>query len=256
MKRNCKQLLNKLKASLRTRLYKNNPEQSVYILNPNKNIFDRTLLFSSSGPDGSMCVEASFAVSFFLFFFINILSVLLLFMSYLGEMNHLQQRGKKTAAAAYSEERKEVFSDELLLKKDISYRALLPVIDYNNGKLETICVVKPWTGYIHTSGFSEVKREESVYVTEYGEVYHTKRSCTHLSLSIKTTLFEKINKERYEPCELCVNKEQMWKGKMIYITDWGERYHMSVSCSGLKRTVYSIAKSETGGMRECLSCGR
>ena len=37
----------------------------------------------------------------------------------------------------------------------------------------------------------------------------------------------------------------------MYITDQGDRYHNSLTCSGLKRTVYTARISEVPGKRAC-----
>ncbi|MCQ2507536.1 MAG: pilus assembly protein, partial [Dorea sp.] len=43
---------------------------------------------------------------------------------------------------------------------------------------------------------------------------------------------------------------------LVYVTDYGDRYHSSLSCSGLKRTVYSVPKSEAIGKGACSKCAK
>jgi len=115
---------------------------------------------------------------------------------------------------------------------------------------------RKWNGWE-----SMIKNPESsllVYVTEYGEVYHLRRSCTHLALTIEeipvTELAEKRNAsgECYEPCEYCAEKTSQ-VGK-VYITEYGDKYHMIIGCQGLKRTIYQKRFSEVGGMPACTKC--
>lgn len=126
----------------------------------------------------------------------------------------------------------------------------VPLIQY-----EETMRIKGWTGY-EKGGFGG-ESEETVYVTETGLVYHKDYHCTHLDLSIRTADGEEIQKLRnesggkYYPCEYCRGVS----GGVVYITDTGNRYHSSLSCSGLKRTVYAVPLSEIVGKGACSRCG-
>lgn len=96
-----------------------------------------------------------------------------------------------------------------------------------------------------------------VYVTDNGGVYHTNRECTHMLLSIQIQLNMQPSaswRSEYEPCERCTERDSGSINR-VYITDYGDKYHTSISCSGLKRTVNRIKKSEVKGMRQCQRCG-
>ncbi len=116
--------------------------------------------------------------------------------------------------------------------------------------------IKAWVGY-EKPGFGS-DNEETVYITETGMVYHKNYQCTYLELSIHTVLPEEIDNLRnnsggkYYPCEHCMRNGS----KGVYITDTGNRYHSSLSCSGLKRTVYAVPMSEVIGKGACSRCGQ
>ena len=97
-----------------------------------------------------------------------------------------------------------------------------------------------------------------MYVTATGSVYHEDTECTHLKLSIrpveKTSLSDMRNHNGaiYHACEKCGDNA----GNTVYITNEGNRYHSSLSCSGLKRTVKQITREEASQMRACKKCGQ
>ena len=133
---------------------------------------------------------------------------------------------------------------------------------YTFGKLALSCKeefqIKGWTGYEKEFGFQE--KEDIVYVTETGMVYHRNSQCTYLDLSIRMVGEKEIGKLRnengakYKACEKCGRKA----GKNVYITNVREVGHSvasTIGCSGLKRKVYAIPISEALGKGECSRCG-
>lgn len=140
-----------------------------------------------------------------------------------------------------------------------SYQIRIPVPGFSIAQIpykETMRI-KAWTGY-EAGGFGE-EDDQIVYVTDTGVVYHKDPHCTHLDLSIHTTSSTELeslrneNGGKYHACEKCVRGSA--SGGNVYITDQGDRYHNSLTCSGLKRTVYTARISEVPGKRACSKCG-
>lgn len=115
--------------------------------------------------------------------------------------------------------------------------------------------MKGWTGY-EKGSFEE--REGYVYITESGTVYHKNYNCTYLKLSIQIVPAEEVSglrneyQGKYYPCEKCMKNGN---GGMVYIARTGNRYHSSLGCSGLKRSVRAVKLSEVGGRGACSRCG-
>lgn len=145
----------------------------------------------------------------------------------------------------------------LELKAAYQVRLPRPVFRPVPVNMEESCRMKSWTGYDRTAfGGGE---EETVYVTETGIVYHRDYHCNYLELSIRTVTvgeLENLRNEsqgRYHACEACVHGTVSGR---VYITDYGDRYHSSLGCSGLKRTIYAIPLSEAVGKGACSKCSR
>ncbi len=139
-----------------------------------------------------------------------------------------------------------------------SYKIRLPVPYFGLPDLsyEETMRIKAWNGYVKGGLFAE--KDEIVYVTETGLVYHKDYHCTHLDLSIRAVPASQVPDLRndgggkYRPCVHCGKKS----GDVVYITDTGDRYHSSLSCSGLKRTIYAVPLSEVVGKGACSRCGQ
>lgn len=122
---------------------------------------------------------------------------------------------------------------------------------------------------VHTRAFTGVERRENVeeegnimvYVTETGRVYHRERSCTYLRLSISqmkygdTASLRNDSGGRYKPCERCVKDIVPAGSDEVWITNFGDRYHIIRSCSGIKRNVKKIQLSQAGKRTPCSKCG-
>lgn len=100
--------------------------------------------------------------------------------------------------------------------------------------------------------------DEIVYITASGEVYHKNRNCPHLNIKPSAISGAEIEKKRnssggkYYPCEYC---QAAKGGSIFYVTSYGDRYHTSVTCQGLKRDVRAVPLSKVGGRRACKTCG-
>lgn len=148
------------------------------------------------------------------------------------------------------------------------YRVRFPVLFFN---LRDYTVVQR----VRTRGFigdkimgeesdeedSEIT-EEMVYVTKTGRVYHKTKECSHLKLSISNITFNSVGNARnssggkYKACEVCSKGKKIKGIQTVYITNDGDRYHTSLGCSGLKRTIYTIAISKVGNKKPCSRCGK
>ncbi|MDO4343584.1 MAG: hypothetical protein Q4C50_02150 [Eubacteriales bacterium] len=161
---------------------------------------------------------------------------------------------------------KSSFTGERIIDLAVTYEAkntytLLPVPKVKSALRAR---VRAWTGRDGNGSGSgqeeqdgEGEQEETVFVTETGHVYHKDENCTHIRLSIHSVSREHVAHLRnesggkYHACERCGGGT----GSTVYITDYGDRYHSSAGCSGLKRSVLSVPVSEVKDWRACSKCG-
>lgn len=110
-----------------------------------------------------------------------------------------------------------------------------------------------YSGYVEHGGEKETKDSDIVYVAENGSVYHTSLSCTHICLHIAGSGVENVlAQKKLQPCDKCIEEGEALSS--LYITKYGDKYHSTMHCSGLKRTVRAITKEEAKGMKLCSRC--
>ena len=169
----------------------------------------------------------------------------------------IHQQGKKIAAYAYiTEEIAE--QDEIRLQNSRKMESMFSLFSAWEYRIHSQCVIKAWNGYDISKENNETY-ETMVYVTEHGKVYHKNRGCNYLVLSIQQIALSQIDEKRnksgecYDACESCNNQSFV---TLVYITDYGNKYHTTTKCQGLKRSVKSIPFSQAEGMELCKKCGR
>ena len=147
-----------------------------------------------------------------------------------------------------------------LSSKEISvtvrYKIQLPLPLFNSpsAELEEHFIISAWTGY---QGGRNENDAGIVYVTDNEAVYHEEYGCSYLQLSIRfvpASELEMMRNEgggRYHACDKCVFGTAMTG---VYITGTGNKYHNSLNCSGLKRTIHAVEKSEVSGIGGCSRC--
>lgn len=269
----------------------------------------RVSSFTSRKLKASMTVEAAFALPLFLFFTVNIISLI----NIIGVQSRLNaalhQVGNKVAfyGYAYDKTLKDVlpegvssfmtaqlyvrgevvdyvgteylnrtciesgaagihFDGTAIMERDdiveicLNYKVhpLFSILGFDSFNMSQRYYARAWTGYDVESGVSNLTQDDPmVYVTETGTVYHTNRNCTHLNLSVTAVSANDIADKRnqsggkYYPCEICGRRNAQ---EAVYITAQGSSYHTDITCSGLKRTVYTIPLSQAGGRGRCSRC--
>lgn len=141
----------------------------------------------------------------------------------------------------------------------VSYQVDLPFPAFIKAPLpQSIALkVKGWTGYAKPKLGDE--DDSIVYITDTALVYHEDYQCTYLQLSIQFVPFEGVSELRnksggkYHGCEKCVYGQTLGG---VYITETGNKYHNSLGCSGLKRTIYAVHKGEVAGKGGCSRCSQ
>ncbi len=143
----------------------------------------------------------------------------------------------------------------------VTYKYVIPYLPEN---ISTISFMqrqrsRVWTGEeISGDGSEDSENDQIVYITPTGTVYHLTKSCSYLDLSIRSASYSVIGSLRnksggkYTRCRLCA---KTGTAETVYITDYGSNWHLSLSCSGLKRTVIEIKLSEVGDRLLCSKCG-
>ena len=210
---------------------------------------------------GSLTVEAALVVPLFLFACICLLS--LMDMMRLFMQTEMKLYSGARDLAVYTGASGSEGEDWIRLKLVYPATAKGGHLFTHTLLLENHVNVHVFNGYGGDPIRERSEDEIYVYVTEGSEVYHRSRDCRHLHVSI-TQISGSARRgarnedgARYHDCPYCTrgySKEELSSATM-YITDYGNKCHMRINCPALKRTVYVVPLSQTGGKRPCRDCG-
>ena len=252
-------------------------------------IKERTSVFTSKG---SITLEAALVIPFFFFAMLSLV-FLLEMMNIRTDMQHaLHSIGKTLSQQSYvnpmlstpglrqrivdqiGEERIEhsiiangtagvdcsdSTSDWNTAVMDLSvkYEIEIPVLLFRIPAIpcEETLRIKGWTG--QNAGGEEGVHQEVVYITDYGSVYHYDMSCTYLDISIRGILADTIEDARndsggkYYACDTCGGGTHYG---ILYVANYGDRYHTTLNCSKIQRNVYAVPYEDVIGMGGCSKC--
>lgn len=151
------------------------------------------------------------------------------------------------------------------IRLDYVYAATLPIGGFGYKKLPVRqrSMVHIFNGYDDSCGDVIGEQSVHVYVTKRGSVYHKKRSCSVLQISIRQVPGNRITKERntegkiYRQCKNCTKgySEAELASIPLFVTNYGVKYHVRANCSELNRMVNVIRLEDVGDRRVCKICG-
>lgn len=202
----------------------------------------------------SMTIEAALVLPLFVFAVMNLMSFIEIYREQSNRNMSLHETVKEMAVLGAAT--KITGEDECI---DIVYpyrvEPYAAVVGFSDFLMFSRMRTRAWTGYDNEA--AQPDEEDKVYVTEYGEVYHYSKSCAYLKLSIRAVDLDYIEKLRnadgscYYACEECGRKCT----STVFVTSYGNRYHATLQCSGLKRTIQEIPLSQVGSRTACKKCG-
>lgn len=144
---------------------------------------------------------------------------------------------------------------EMKITLNYKVRVPLPLFGSPSARQQIQFKLHSWTGYMN--GNLDTEDSSIVYITEHGSVWHNDYQCPYLQLSIRYVPYTGLSSLRnesggkYHPCRSCIYGSSLTG---VYITQYGNKYHNSLNCSGLKRTIKATLKSELHGKRGCSKC--
>ena len=247
----------------------------------------RAFLFTSKA---SVTIEAAISITIFLLVTISLSSFLAMVYSQLSIEEKINNISMETSKAkyfvVYDKENGEkyksmaevgyissrIFSD--IKSKGKLIGILNPVqSNMNNGMVDVVLsydVKIPFTTYRWNvtqraktkdwTGIDLVEPGEIVYITKHGTVYHRSKECKHLIINIEEVtlaqadLMRNKSGHKYKRCSYCA-RNKVSQLTPVFITPDGDRYHTSLDCLGLTRSVIEVDIKDVGNKKPCSSCG-
>lgn len=214
---------------------------------------------------GSATVEAALALPLFLIVCMMLLSMIDMTRTYMREEEKLYEQTRKAAVygAIGSAAVKSSGDDTVEFYKPYTVMPAIQGLGFRRFLVVNHCKAHIWNGYDNSAAFLAKDDPEYVYVTEQGSVYHRKRSCQFLNVTVRSVSAGQVGAQRsedgskYYPCPKCtrgLTKKELPQ-YTLYVASYGTRYHIRLTCPNLKRTVYVVPYSQVKGKPACSECG-
>lgn len=212
-------------------------------------------LFSKrNSKSASMTIEAAFVLPLFLFAVMNLMSLIEIYRLQSNMNMKLHQTVKEMAVLGTVVD---VMGEDECIDLIYPYKAepYAAMVGFQEFMMFSRMRTRAWTGYDNKVA-QPVENEEKVYVTEYGEVYHMTKSCSYLKLSIRAVALDFVEElrnadgSRFYQCEKCGSKCT----NTVFVTSYGNCYHATLRCNGLKRTIKEIPLWQVGNRAACKKC--
>ena len=202
----------------------------------------------------SMTIEAALVLPLFLFAVMNLMSFIEIYRLQSNWNMTLHQSAKELSIVGESVD---IMGEDECIDLICPYKAesYFSIVGFSDFLMFSRMRTRAWTGYDVETG--QTQEEEMVYITEYGEAYHLTKSCSYLRLSIRAVDIKLVEKLRnadgscFYVCEECGKKCT----NTVFVTSYGNRYHATLQCSGLKRTIQEMPLSKVGNRTACKKCG-
>lgn len=145
--------------------------------------------------------------------------------------------------------------EQLQIKAAYTLKVPVPFFSGLRFRKKTTVKRRIFSGYVkHWGEYEEAGDNQIVYVAENGVVYHKDSSCSHICLKItgSAAIQGVLHSSKYAACEKCIKKGK--NPSALFVTAYGDCYHSTLGCSGLKRTIKAVKLKDVGNLRSCSRC--
>lgn len=226
---------------------------------------ERVSFFASNR--GSIIIETSLIIPIFIFVFAILLHIILIILNQNNISDNLYEDAKRMSKDIFdyqTSDNVEIGYESLLTDDDvIRSKKIYSIPMFAWGRYELKCnqtiYFRRWNG--ETISDENGEKRIVVYITEKGKVFHTRINCTHLLLSIQKVNFNMVeqfknkNGKSYGECKICI-KDSSNVMNEVYITDYGDCYHIDRKCYGILRMIKEIYIEDIGDRKICSRCGK
>ncbi len=209
----------------------------------------------------SLTAETALVFPLFFFSVVALIYIIMWFQTAEKLQKDLVNEARFISASAYTDTAKEKDKDEdIAISRDYFMRIECPVLSLFKVRLHQGVRMRKFIGVYDIAGEDD---SEIVYITANGKVYHKNSACTYLRAKTEEMLYSdieyarNINGEKYKRCLKCVgrNAGELSAHERVYVSRYGNRYHISDSCSAVTKNVMPVKISEVHNMRPCSKCG-